>query len=276
MVIGEYFLSLLLQLLFTVGAVALFGFAIYLADRAFYRLAGGGRAVCYITGAIGTPIHEASHALMCLVFGHRIEEIKLFAPDPETGTLGYVRHSYDRHNLWHRIGNFFIGVAPVVIGSGVILLLLVLLVPQSREGVTGALSVITNASGVPAKAGAAFVAAGRLFVSVFSPACFTNGLWYLFIVVALCISLHVDLSPADVKGSVSGAVVLVLALAAVDAVLAVAGAVTGADPLGAVTSGIVTGGAVMSGVMALSLALSLVLVVIAAVVRLIVSAVSRT
>ena len=275
MVIGEYFLSLFFQLLFTAGAVALFGFLIYLVNRTFYRLVGAGRAVCYATGIIGTPIHEASHALMCLVFGHRIEEIKFFSPDPESGTLGYVRHSYNRRSFRQNLGNFFIGIAPVVTGGGVILLLLMLLASGAREGVLSAIGGITEAESIGGKAGAAVVAAGKSFLAIFAPVNFTDGWWYLFMALALCISLHVNLSPADVKGSLSGALAFVALFAVLDIVLAVIDAASGSGLLSVVTGGVVTGGAVLMSVMALSLGLSLVLLVVAAVVRLIVRTVRR-
>ena len=68
-------------MVFTLGLVFLFGKVIALCNGAFYRNFGSkGRAVCYATGFIGTPVHEASHALMCLIFGHKIVEIKFFPP----------------------------------------------------------------------------------------------------------------------------------------------------------------------------------------------------
>lgn len=68
--------------------------------------------VIYLSAWLGTPIHELSHALFCLVFGHKIQRIVLFNPD-KRGTLGYVTHSYNNRNLWQVMGNFFIGIAPL-------------------------------------------------------------------------------------------------------------------------------------------------------------------
>ena len=42
------------------------------------------------------------------------EEIRLFQPDLETGVLGYVNHSYNKRNMYKVLGNYFIGVAPIV------------------------------------------------------------------------------------------------------------------------------------------------------------------
>ena len=74
-------------------------------------------------GWLGTIIHELGHALFCLIFRHKITEMKLLDPDPETGTLGYVRHSYDPKNIYQLVGNFFIGIGPILLGTAVIFLL---------------------------------------------------------------------------------------------------------------------------------------------------------
>ena len=60
----------------------------------------------------GVVIHELSHLFFCLIFQHKIMKVNLFSPQ-EDGTLGMVQHSYDSRNIFHRIGNFFIGSAPV-------------------------------------------------------------------------------------------------------------------------------------------------------------------
>ena len=94
-----------------------------------------GRKGVFVTAWLGTPVHELAHAAMCVVFGHRVTELKLFSPDEQTGTLGYCKHSYNKKNPYHVIGNFFIGIAPVISGLAAVYLLMTLLSPNghSRE-----------------------------------------------------------------------------------------------------------------------------------------------
>ena len=108
----DIFIAFLLQIAFTIGVIFLLGWLIALCNKVFYSNFGRfGNIVCYVTGFVGAPIHELSHALFCLIFFHRIREIKLFQISDD-GTMGYVIHSYNRRNMYQRIGNFFIGVAP--------------------------------------------------------------------------------------------------------------------------------------------------------------------
>lgn len=85
-----------------------------------------------ITGLVGTPVHELGHYLMCKLFGFQVFEVALFRPiaGRADGVLGYVRYSYDPTSLWQRLGCFFVGIAPMVLGVVVILLVLRLLTPE--------------------------------------------------------------------------------------------------------------------------------------------------
>ena len=78
-------------------------------------------------GWLGTIIHELGHAFFCIVFRHKITEMKLFDPDPETGTLGYVQHTYEPSSPYQTAGNFFVGIGPILIGAALIYLALFLL-----------------------------------------------------------------------------------------------------------------------------------------------------
>ena len=126
--------SVLLNTLYQGGililGIYLTGLIIHIVNSLFVRLVRSNKIIIG-TGLIGTPLHELSHAIMCIIFGHRIDEMKLFQFPDEDGTLGYVNHSYNRRNIYHLIGNFFIGVAPILVGSVFIFLLMYFLLPNT-------------------------------------------------------------------------------------------------------------------------------------------------
>ena len=138
----DIFIAFLLQIAFSIGVIFLLGWLIALCNKVFYSNFGRfGNIVCYITGFVGAPIHELSHALFCLIFFHRIREIKLFQISDD-GTMGYVIHSYNRRNMYQRIGNFFIGVAPILVMSGLLFLLAWGLLPEFISDIGGFITMI--------------------------------------------------------------------------------------------------------------------------------------
>lgn len=71
-------------------------------------------------GWLGIIIHELSHLLLALFFGHKVTEYKLLVlpkdvRSTENGTvrLGYVNHLWNPHSPYQQLGNAFIGTAPV-------------------------------------------------------------------------------------------------------------------------------------------------------------------
>lgn len=88
------------------------------------QLSSGGKVLVYFFGIIGVPIHEFSHYLFCLIFKHRVDKVKLFAPDWKTGNLGYVSHSYNRRSIYQSFGQVFISLAPMIVGSLLIIFLI--------------------------------------------------------------------------------------------------------------------------------------------------------
>lgn len=204
----------ILQMAFTLGIVFLFGKVIAVCNGRFYRTLGSkGRIVCYVSGFIGTPIHESAHALMCLFFGHKIEEIKFFQINSSDGTLGYVRHSYNPKNVWQRLGNLFIGVAPILVGAGLLCLLLYLLLPDMFAGAVDTLTNI-DIGGNPV---GAVKAIGKALVDMFRYA--DRWQWWVFLLSGSLIALHMTLSDADTKGALSGVIFFFLIFFAIDVVL---------------------------------------------------------
>ncbi len=188
------------QMLFTVGVIFVFGYVISLCNRLFYANFGRyGRAVCYATGFLGTPVHELSHAAMCLLFGHRIVEMRLFEVSSDDGTLGYVHHTYNRRNIYQRIGNFFIGVAPIIVISALLYGLAYLLLPKFAAGVAALDTDVTDAAGV-------FRAIGGTLKSFFTAA--SSWRWWVFVAVGMLFALHMNLSGADIKSALGGTVAI--------------------------------------------------------------------
>lgn len=203
----EILYNFLYQLIFTVGVIVVFGLLITLCRKAFYKIVGESASKIIIaTGIIGTPVHELSHALMCVAFGHKITEIKLYKPDTD-GTLGYVNHSYNPRNLYHQIGNFFIGIAPILGGSGVIFLLMYLLVPGIFSEVVDELKFIPLISFNLFEA-STYSASLQIFWDIVEDIFgFTNTgsiLWWVFIVLSFMIASHMELSTSDIKGGFKG------------------------------------------------------------------------
>ena len=201
--------NILFQAFCFIICIYLAGFLIGLINRAFYGFFGGSRAVIYATGIIGTPVHETAHALMCILFGHKINEIKFFQIDEENGVLGYVRHSYNRRNLYAVLGNYFIGVAPILAGCAILNFSLYYLLPKTYVAIV----VLSRAQG----GAAVFENLGGVLSSFFSEV--GNPKFWIVAAVDLCIALHMNLSGADIKGSLTALPLLILLLVLINAIL---------------------------------------------------------
>lgn len=197
--------AFLTQLLPTVGSVVVAGLFIHLCKRLFVRACGKHAAVIVnYSGIIGTPVHELSHAAMCFVFGHKIKKMKLFSIDKRNGTLGYVKHSFNPRNLRHRIGNFFIGIAPVVSGSFVVLLLMWLFMPTVCSQVSDLMQTTAQGSlslDTVTRLGYAVVSIFRL---IFARENLENWKLWVFVFLAATIAIHMELSTADIQGGQDG------------------------------------------------------------------------
>ena len=82
----------------------------------------GRRVQLWLFGLPGTVVHEGSHVLACLLFGHRVDRVRWFDPQATNGSLGSVEHSYDPSSAYQRVGTIAIGLSPLLVGAGVILL----------------------------------------------------------------------------------------------------------------------------------------------------------
>ena len=144
----------------------------------------------YLT-APGVMVHELSHAFFCLVFRHKIQEMKLFSPEQD-GTLGYVNHSYNPNNYYQRAGNFFIGTGPIWGGIFTVYIFSKILLPDAMLPFSG--SIGDNLT--------AFLG------GFFSISTWTDWKFYIWLYIALTISSHITLSKPDLSGAKDGLLML--------------------------------------------------------------------
>jgi len=212
---GTVVRNTLCQLIFTVGLIIVFGLVIGILNQAFFKLSGYkfGRIAGIVTGFMGVPIHEFGHALFCILFGHRITEIKLYEPNNADGVLGYVNHAYNGKSLYQQIGNFFIGFGPILFGSAVLLLLMFLLVPDLFRAFMGTanFSRILNLNVFSFSAfHYIFDIMRNTLAAFFSFAKPDSWRWWVFIIPACSIAMHMSLSRQDLKSSLAGFFFIVL------------------------------------------------------------------
>lgn len=188
---------------------AVFAFVIHLLERIIQsRLAFrfGWNSILF-TGWLGTPIHELSHVLFCIVFGHRIDEVKLFQPDRQSGRLGFVRHSYKKNSWFQEFGNFFIGIAPLLGGTVVLIVLLLTFYPNiltllNREDFTSSQSWLERI----------FLVAQSTLKEILQISNFFTVRFWLFMYLTLCVSSHMAPSRSDYEGASKGSIILFVAL----------------------------------------------------------------
>ena len=204
--------------LILLGPFAVFAIIIHWLERTIQtRLAErfGWKSVLW-TGWLGTPIHELSHAIMCKVFRHRIDDMALFEPDKQSGRLGYVRHSWTRGNWYEEIGNVFIGIAPLMGGSITLIGLLWLFFPEAA----GAALEIGRSSdeGV---VGQTLAVVETIFASILEWRNFGTAGFWVFVYLVLCVGSHMAPSRSDYRGAGKGAVMLLITMLAVGVLVSI-------------------------------------------------------
>ncbi len=159
-------------------------------------------------GWLGTIVHEFGHAVFCIIFGHKITDMKLFDPDPETGSLGYVAHSYNPRSIYQLMGNFFIGIGPILLGTAIIYLLSYLLLGLNPFSMAGNYNIAASQLNSWDAFGQLFQnllsSSGSFFVEVFSWGNLSNWQLYAFIYLAFAIGSSITLSQSDLKGTSLG------------------------------------------------------------------------
>ena len=260
----DILLNYIQQVISTIGIIFAFGLLFAFCRRMFCKLLGnvGVFIINYVTGWIGTPIHELSHAFFHVIFGHKVVKIDLYSPNDGDDSLGYVSYLYNERSLYQKVGLFFSGIGPLIGGSAVIMLLMMILAPELHNNLSNDLHTIINTSTYVEGYYEMFL---TTITEIFNPE-YMNSLWYwIFLILSIMIASHMELSLPDIKSAGKGLAVLLIALLVVDIVLYIA------DPSIVLSMTAATSyfGLGLGGILIIGAVFNLLLLIIALIIRVI-------
>ncbi|MGL1935803.1 MAG: hypothetical protein OCD01_12315 [Fibrobacterales bacterium] len=198
-----------------------FGLLLYLLSRwtrACLRNSGLEKVDSYITGMIGVPVHEIGHLIFCIPFGHTITSASFF--NPKTFELGSIEHQYNPNNPYHLIGNFFISIGPLLLGSTLLWVLTLTFFDTSFNDFVPSVIDLSSIQNACNSLYSALFTATHHLISLFQ---FREPSTWLFIYLSISISSHMELSPPDIKGMFSGFLAISITLLVLNSIGAAAG-----------------------------------------------------
>lgn len=163
------------------------------------------------TAWIGTPIHELSHLIIAKIFGHTITHVDFFEPNPHTGGLGHVEHSYPSRSFLARVGNFFIGSAPMFGGAIALVILFYIFVPNAKDIYPTLAQQHYSLINI-------LYASKNFLIQLLSFEHINTPIFYAFLYFSFCVSSHIAPSPQDLSNMWSGFVFFVILLLLVNAI----------------------------------------------------------
>lgn len=161
----------------------------------------------YLFGWIGTAVHELGHLIFALLFGHQISNVKLFSFNANNPQQGYVKHSFNKKNIYQNLGNFFIGIGPILLGGSALFIIGYLIFDLKFNDI-----IINN---IKLSDLSITESIFQVFSSIYDGLMSTikaianqeNAAWWkylLFFYLLFSIGSAISLSQSDIKGSFSG------------------------------------------------------------------------
>ncbi len=204
-----------LEMLYLVGVFIFLGLLLGILERYSNRflMQTFGPIGVLATAWIGTPIHELGHFIQCFIWGHRVTRVKFLQLHSPNGVLGYVEHQYNPNSLYQQIGNFFIGLGPIISGIGSLIFGMYILLPDSYERFKAFIQQSVSFDILDLQSlltiGASVFAISE---SLFTFENLINPLFWIYLFISISISSHIALSKADIAGSGKGLIAIFLFL----------------------------------------------------------------
>lgn len=227
-------------------------------EKSALRLLGL-KAYLYLIAWPGTLVHELGHAIFCPPFGHRIDKVRLLSFSTRDQSTGFVSHSYSGRNPWHLLGNFFISIGPLLLGSLVVILSLRYLagVPLGPRRLLAAGQSLASAGSLYGWLKVFYHSLRGLAYSLVSSVDWTGWRTWLAAYLILSVGSAMTLSREDLSSAASGLGVLLLLAFVINLGLALLGIAT--LPPSGLLPWTLAGGLVLIVVLAVCLPVLLVL-----------------
>lgn len=212
----EILITSLENLFAVLGTFIVFGFIFNVIQTINERLIVStfGFKGLVVTGYIGTVVHELSHMIMAKIFNHKIVDFKLFRPKKafSDGVFGYVKHSYKSNSLYQRVGDFFIGIAPMIFGTALIWLIMMVLTPNTYNELINNINVIEylnslNNIDINSIINILLIQTKVIIDSMFLTKDIFSISHIIMLILVYFISTHMTLSKKDIQGSLNGLVI---------------------------------------------------------------------
>lgn len=155
----------------------------------------------WVFESFGTTVHEVGHAIFSLIFFRKVSNFKPFIPDRSSRVRGEMSSKPDPRNLYKSIGNFFIGVGPIIFGTVLIYLAgrfflgSEIFSPLSKIDFDAALLSSADALTVFLQNAADQIIA--ILKSIFAADNLRNWRFYAFLYIAFSVGSTMTLSPYD-------------------------------------------------------------------------------
>lgn len=218
--VSHAFLQTLIIIFELFGIIIIFGLLLgYLRNKSIKNILSSVGFNGIIFTCPGVFIHELSHYVFAKIFTYNIKEVRLFRPikGSQYGVLGYVNFSYNERSIFQKIGLFFVGFAPIFGGTFCLLIAMRFLLHDTYTLLVNNIHASLNTVNILSTDFFAFQINifKQMLISMFSFNNIHTLKFWIFIYIAICISAHISLSDADLKGSYSGLItmfILILAL----------------------------------------------------------------
>jgi len=141
---------------------------------------------------------------MCLIFRHKVTEVSLFRPikGRYDNTLGYVKHTYNTRSIYQKVGCFFIGIAPMLFGS----LIIVYIIHISFPSLINNMRIFPSLDSIKigSLASTVFYNSTTILKTIIAPSRFNNIYYWISMYLLVTVALHMTISRADFDNALSG------------------------------------------------------------------------